>query len=212
MIALPRQFEMRPGSRDKELDPGADTTFSYPTANPHDTYMGIKYAISNSKWVLCASYMRSYTRINTMEAAVEIGRHAANAIIEKASMPLPPDVDPAKSSSRSRRGARTLRLGTPTPFGNLCDIYNLERDENPNFEALKRLDTELMKENLPHFLDILRTFQLIKLAPDVEFRPNSDRLFGALGPNFEDLAKTLESAIQRKLDVTRAFFEWMEKR
>ena len=64
----------------------------------------------------------------------------------------------------------------------------------------------------PHFLDILRTFQLIRLAPDVEIRPYADGLSTALGPNFEDLANTLENAIQRKLDVTKAFFEWMEKR
>src|SRR5262249_2329942 len=72
MIALRGQFDDRPGrvGRDEKPNVGLDSRFEYPTVKAGDEHLQFEYQVSNGNWVLCASYMPSHTRINTMEAAV----------------------------------------------------------------------------------------------------------------------------------------------
>ena len=183
MISLPGQYQMRPGCWvEGDADALLDNTFDYPIIEPYDDYKRVEYHVSNKRWVLCASYMPSHTRINTMEAANEIGRHAVNAILT--------DIHEKRSDLANK-------------VGNLVDTYNMERDEDPQFEPLKKLDIALMKQGLPHFLDILRTFQTTELSPEL---PS----MGVGGLNLEELLGQLSAASQKQMDLGKAFLDWMK--
>ncbi|WP_437805120.1 NAD(P)-binding protein [Sorangium sp. So ce1078] len=109
-----------------------------------------EYQVQCDRWVLAGTYMQTYTRLTTMEAANESGRHAANAILD--------DLQRRESS-----------LSYPC-----CEIWNPEKGELPDLEWLKELDRRLFhypgsgdeepthghaperrSGGLPHFIDIL---------------------------------------------------------
>ncbi|WP_437564861.1 FAD-dependent oxidoreductase [Sorangium sp. So ce542] len=108
------------------------------------------YQVQCGRWVLAGTYMQTYTRLTTMEAANESGRHAANAILD--------DLQRRDSS-----------LSFPR-----CETWNPEEGELPDLEWLKQLDRGLFyypgsgddepahgpasegrSGGLPHFVDIL---------------------------------------------------------
>ncbi|WP_437932976.1 NAD(P)-binding protein [Sorangium sp. So ce341] len=108
------------------------------------------YQVQRGRWVLAGTYMQTYTRLTTMEAANESGRHAANAILD--------DLQSRDSS-----------LSFPR-----CETWNPEKGELPDLEWLKELDRRLFhypeseddepahgpasegrSGGLPHFVDIL---------------------------------------------------------
>jgi len=84
---------------------------------------------------LCGTYMKTHTRITTMEAANESGRHVTNAILR--------DVD-----SPYRR----------TP----CEIFPIEEREPDDLAFLKEVDERLYKEGLPHIFDIVGADDLVR--------------------------------------------------
>lgn len=77
---------------------------------------------------LCGTYMKTHTRITSMEAANESARHVVNAILADVASPF-------------RR----------TP----CDISPIEAREIRDFDFLKEVDAELHQRGLPHVLDII---------------------------------------------------------
>lgn len=84
------------------------------------------YAMQNQSWVLAGTYMKTFTRLTTMEAANESARHAVNAILEHAKEP-----------------------------GDRCMIWDPEEMELPDFMDLKEIDRRLFLDGYPHFVDIL---------------------------------------------------------
>ncbi|WP_437994903.1 NAD(P)-binding protein [Sorangium sp. So ce185] len=108
------------------------------------------YQVQCGRWMLAGTYMQTYTRLTTMEAANESGRHAANAILDD------------------------LQRREPSLSFPCCETWNPEEGELPDLEWLKELDRRLFyypgsgdKEpahgpapegrsgRLPHFVDIL---------------------------------------------------------
>lgn len=84
------------------------------------------YEVQAERWVLAGCYMKTYTRLTTMEAANESARHAVNAILH---------------ASRVE--------------GDRCRIWNPEEHELPDLQFLKDLDALLVRDGLPHFVEIL---------------------------------------------------------
>jgi hypothetical protein len=78
------------------------------------------------RWVLAGTYMRTHTRLTTMESANESARHAVNALLRF--------------------------LGFE---GSRCDTWDPEELELPDLDTLKELDDHLVEAGLPHALDIL---------------------------------------------------------
>ena len=107
LINRPGEWRLRPG------DPG-------------------RYQVYFDRLVFAGTYMKTYTRLTTMEAANESARHAVNAILLEA-----------------ERAAPTGRAG------NLCSIWPLEEREIEDLRFLRDLDARLVKRGLPHLLDIL---------------------------------------------------------
>src|SRR5580698_6115681 len=77
-------------------------------------------------FVLAGTYMKTFTRLTTMEAANESARHAVNGILW----------DFGHSMATS-----------------YCDIWPLEDREVDDFRILKDLDEELYERGLDHFTD-----------------------------------------------------------
>ncbi len=109
LVTRPGEYPTRPG----RLDPKLGYELPYPNL------------------VLAGSYMQTYTRLTTTEAANESGRHAVNAILHQ----------------HGFRGAR-------------CRTWNLEEREPKEFAVFKELDRRLMERGLPHFMDILELRQV----------------------------------------------------
>ncbi|MDI1476489.1 NAD(P)-binding protein [Polyangium sp. y55x31] len=91
-----------------------------------------KYGIYFDTLAFAGTYMKTYTRLTTMEAANESARHAVNAILAHAELHNP-----------------TGRLG------NLCAIWPPEERELEDLRFLRDLDEKLVERGLPHFLDIV---------------------------------------------------------
>ncbi len=92
------------------------------------------YELQTHNLVLAGNFMKTFTRLTTMESANESGRHAANAIL---------------SSPRACFD------------GERCAIYPLERWEPADAIAAKRLDKLLFDAGLPHMFDILRLMDVV---------------------------------------------------
>ncbi|MEM7152794.1 MAG: FAD-dependent oxidoreductase [Myxococcota bacterium] len=99
------------------------------------------YSVEPGGVVFCGTYMKTWTRLNTMEAACESGRHATQAIVD----------DYAKSFGGAAEGSGPR-------------VQNPEDNELPDAELLKELDDELFSRGLPHVLDILRVDAAIDAA------------------------------------------------
>lgn len=108
------------------------------------------YALQPGNLVLAGTYMQTYTRLTTMEAANESGRHAVNGILSAARDPC--------SSARPYPAER-------------CSIADPEAHEPDDLKFLVELDEQLYEHRLPHFVDILELREvpraLLRPAPDM---------------------------------------------
>ena len=91
------------------------------------------YEVVLDRIVFAGTYMQTLTRLTTMEAANESGRHAANTIL--------------------LAGDRIQEVAARR--GNLCPVWDPEDNELEDLGFLKEIDQKLMDRGLPHFLDIV---------------------------------------------------------
>ncbi|MEZ4406579.1 MAG: FAD/NAD(P)-binding protein [Polyangiales bacterium] len=113
LINRPREWKLRPGAL-REGD---------------DRHRG--YNLQNRSWVLAGTYMKTFTRLTTMEAANESARHAVNAILEDLRAP-----------------------------GDRCMIWDPEEWELPDLDFLKEIDRRLFVDGYPHMVEILGLTEL----------------------------------------------------
>lgn len=95
------------------------------------------YQVAADRWVLCGTFMKTSTRMTTMESANESARLAVNALLEK--------YDIAAGAS-------------PTPT---CALFPLENHELDDLKWLKDVDDSLQERGAPHALDIVEAGALI---------------------------------------------------
>ncbi|WP_437960342.1 FAD-dependent oxidoreductase [Sorangium sp. So ce119] len=88
--------------------------------------------------VLAGAYVKTRTRLTTMESANESARRAVNAVLN--------DYHEAHPDER-----------LPLP----CRLFDPEENEVDDLQFLKELDADLVKLGLPHFLEILEVESLI---------------------------------------------------
>jgi hypothetical protein len=160
------------------------------------------YPVHFGNLVIAGTHMRTFTRMATMEAANESARHAVNAILDHLSFahgrvrtPPPPDGPVLQFQSRPAAAMEAVQplFGAPmpggghrdpprtadvdkvtTPYGDYCDIWNLETHEFPDLDFLRLVDEHLMKATIdnkddrpegpppiaPHLFDVLRIDEL----------------------------------------------------
>ena len=120
------------------------------------------YQVHNNSVVFAGTWNKTFTRLTSMEAACESGRHAVNAILDHYIW--------VESGGVDRREKTTLHwefpygfldqglsspIRLPTPAGDYCYIFDIENREPADTRALRTLDSKFCQESLPHPLDIL---------------------------------------------------------
>lgn len=120
------------------------------------------YQVHNNSVVFAGTWNKTFTRLTSMEAACESGRHAVNAILDHYVW--------VESGGVDRREKTTLRwefpfgfldqglsspIRLPTPAGDYCYIFDIENREPADTRALRTLDSKFCQKSLPHPLDIL---------------------------------------------------------
>jgi hypothetical protein len=113
-----------------------------------------RYTVHFDRLVLAGTFMQTYTRLTTMEAANESGRHAVNAILNASGY-----------------------------CGERCEISNPEQHEFPELTFFVDLDRRLLELGLPHFLDILdlRTIPKSLMRPDDVAQATAEVIRAAAG-------------------------------
>jgi NAD(P)-binding Rossmann-like domain len=140
IINVPGQWGYRPGQNATGGPPGSVQSFVW-----YESPTGSLF----HRWVPAGTYMATYTRLTTMEAANESARHAVNAILHKILQ---------SGFDFSREQGHLL--------GDFCEIWDPEDCEPPDVAPFKELDEALMREGLPHFLDIFRVIDLVENLPE----------------------------------------------
>ncbi len=103
------------------------------------------------------TWLRTHTRLTTMEAANESARHAVNAILLHLDGELaPPTPEPPQPAS----GRAEPLIPRSTAVGDLCPVWDPEEHEAEPLRFLKELDDLLFARGLPHVATILRLEQL----------------------------------------------------
>ncbi|HWS92992.1 MAG TPA: oxidoreductase, partial [Mycobacterium sp.] len=110
--------------------------------------------------VFAGTWNKTFTRMTSMEAACESGRHAVNAILDHYVW--------VQSGGRDRREKTTLGwefpfgfldqglsspIRLPTPAGDYCYVFDIENREPADTRALRVLDSDFCQRSLPHPLD-----------------------------------------------------------
>jgi uncharacterized protein with NAD-binding domain and iron-sulfur cluster len=119
------------------------------------------YQIQNNSVVFAGTWNKTFTRITSMEAACESGRHAVNAILDHFIW--------VQSGGLDRRDKTTLDwefpfgfldqglLGPvrlPTPAGDYCYVFDIENREPADTRSLRTLDSDYCQRSLPPPWDI----------------------------------------------------------
>ncbi len=118
------------------------------------------YQVHNNSVVFAGTWNKTFTRMTSMEAACESGRHAVNAILDHYVW--------VESGGLDRRQKTTLSwevpygfldqglsspIRLPTPAGDYCYVFDVESREPADARPLRTLDSKYCEESLPHPLD-----------------------------------------------------------
>jgi uncharacterized protein with NAD-binding domain and iron-sulfur cluster len=168
LIPIVGDWPNRPGS-----DPWNPHGTSWTTVPPDDVWLEDLeqrnvwqarhggYQVHNNSVVFAGTWNKTFTRMTTMEAACESGRHAVNAILDHYIW--------VESDGLDRRENTTLGwefpygfldqglsspIRLPTPAGDYCYVFDIENREPADTRALRTLDSKYCQESLPHPLDI----------------------------------------------------------
>jgi hypothetical protein len=141
-------WERRP--RCQPWVPGRPIVVDAPRTDATDVWQAPHggYRIHAGSVVFCGTYMRTFTRMTTMEAANESARHAVNAILD--------------------HSAAYQTKGDYQPIaGDYCDIWDPEEYELDDLDFFKRIDKLLFEAGKPHIADILQFDKIADLQyPD----------------------------------------------
>jgi hypothetical protein len=153
LIPLVGDWKHRPGN--EPWDPGsARTTVNLPQTKVIWTAVHGGYPVHFDKLVFAGTYLRTFTRMTTMEAANESGRHAVNAILDRAVSAIGERLElrdmeaTGDSLARARRsranditslfeGREGEPIYLPTRLGDYAKIWNPEDNEPNRFRALR---------------------------------------------------------------------------
>jgi hypothetical protein len=115
------------------------------------------YPVHWGSLVYAGIYLKTFTRMTTMESANESARHAVNAILDHynahhgSTIPTPPP-PPDRHADPTKLEADEV---PPLYIGDYCGIWNMERYETASFDSMKSIDQVLFNLGLPHLFDLL---------------------------------------------------------
>jgi hypothetical protein len=118
------------------------------------------FQVHNNSVVFAGTWTKTFTRMTSMEAACESGRHAVNAILDHYIW--------VESGGVDRRGETALDWRTPygfidqglttpvrmpSPAGDYCYVMDIENREPLDTRTLRNIDARYHDESLPHPLN-----------------------------------------------------------
>ncbi|MDR3658469.1 MAG: NAD(P)-binding protein [Mycobacterium sp.] len=118
------------------------------------------YQVHNNSVVFAGTWNKTFTRMTSMEAACESGRHAVNAILDHYIWVASGGLDRRKKTTLSwefpygfldQGLSSPIRL--PTPAGDYCYVFDVENREPADTRPLRTLDSKYCEQSLPHPLD-----------------------------------------------------------
>ncbi len=141
------------------------------------------YQVHFGQLLFAGTYLRTFTRMTTMEAANESARHAVNALLDHATafgrrswtsdsrtsqtvLRAPGQTTDHEEAPRNdtqkkcRLDAHNVPLPVLAIAGDYCDIWDPEKHELEELAFFKRVDELLFKMGKPHLADILGIDQL----------------------------------------------------
>jgi len=149
IINIPGQWSSRPGLR---RDAGGipedfvKLSLAFGVKNPEIYYAHPQTTPLLEYWVGAGAHMATYTRMTTMEAANESGRHAAAALIY--------DLHAAAK--------RNHLLHYEALAGDFPTIFPVEDNEVDDIEFFKQLDDVLFDMGKPHVFEVIGLSQLVQ--------------------------------------------------
>jgi len=172
LIPIVGDWKNRPGPepwdpldfRSEEKKPAADLPKDLWQA-PHGGY-----PVHWDRLVFAGTYLKTFTRMTTMESANESARHAVNAIMDHY---LVHRYEKDEKPHEATRGATPYvrdygggsLTGSPdfrmTPIGEYCRIWNPEEHELAELVPIRELDAKLFAAGLPHLWDLLHLEPLV---------------------------------------------------
>ncbi|WP_437899295.1 FAD-dependent oxidoreductase [Sorangium sp. So ce124] len=232
LVPIKADWRNRPGAQPWDPSPVA---FNLPPDYPEEKRREGEwqarhggYLVHWDKLVFAGVYLKTFTRMTTMEAANESGRHAANAILDHWLATRPGRWSPRhREAVRARadedeeerieeaRHMRSSVFYTATPGGDYCKIWNPERWEMPDFMLAKQADERNFDLGLPHPWDIcgLETIpSLLSHTINAKISGAAPNKLGASLPDsfeaaFETLLRSIypEGGWDSMLDVLRRY-------
>ncbi len=159
LVPITADWSRRPGP--EPFDPNVPNAPVCPSPPPASTGVWTAphggYPVHWDSLVYAGIYLKTFTRMTTMESANESARHAVNAVLDHynahhgATVP-PPAPPPDRHPDPTSLSADEV---LPGYIGDYCGVWNIERYEPPSFDALKALDQVLFDLGLPHLFDLL---------------------------------------------------------
>ncbi len=125
------------------------------------------YLVHWDRLVFAGTYMRTFTRMTTMESANESARNAVNAIIDHVvekrygeeilARVMPPSASstPPTPPGEELNSNFTRDFQRPSPAGDYCRIWNPEQNELPSLQAERNADALRFALGQPHIYDTL---------------------------------------------------------
>ncbi|MBX3204538.1 MAG: NAD(P)-binding protein [Labilithrix sp.] len=185
------------------------------------------YGVYFDSLVVAGTHMRTFTRMTTMESANESARLAVNALL---------DFMTFKVKSKE---AEPEKLGRPelydpsrvaTPFGDYCEVWNLEDNELDDLDFLRLIDKHLVeactndlgeqddapagqsKRTPPHLFDLLQ----IDSIPDfIDNDIDGTKVFDLLGDALDKLRRETSKeagSVLGLVDALRKQFELLVRK
>jgi hypothetical protein len=114
------------------------------------------YEINFDQLVFAGTWRKTFTRMTSMEAACESGRHAVNAILDHYlySAECADDRGSDPLSWRMPFGfvdqELSIPIRFPTPAGDYCFVYDCENREPSDARPTRLLDAEYFMQGFPH--------------------------------------------------------------
>jgi uncharacterized protein with NAD-binding domain and iron-sulfur cluster len=118
------------------------------------------YQVHNNSVVFAGTWTKTFTRITSMEAACESGRHAVNAILDHYIWVESGGVDRRSETTLDWRTpygfldqGLTTPVRMPSPAGDYCYVIDMENREPLDTRTLRNLDSRYHNKSWPHPLD-----------------------------------------------------------
>ncbi len=159
LVPIVGDWQRRPGPEPWDPTPQAPPPPEWDAASQKHVWQAPHggYPVHYGRLVFAGTWLKTFTRLTTMESANESARHAVNAILDHCSVHHAGRVlrPPRSGQGSSQSHPYEKGLFPTTPFGDYCRIWNPERNELPDLELLQRQDERNFLAGRPHPWDLL---------------------------------------------------------